>query len=53
LEYGSIANMVNPKLQKGPTAGSYYPTKPGEHIRFDINDEERKEEHYDTPNVDG
>jgi len=42
-KFGSIARMTNPKYRRGPTAGSLYPTKPGEAIRKAINDKERKE----------
>lgn len=40
---GAIAKMTNPKPRAGPTAGSFYPTKPGEPTRRAINDLERKE----------
>jgi len=42
-KYGSIARMTNPKYHRGPTAGSLYPTKPGEATRKAINDKEQKE----------
>jgi hypothetical protein len=35
--------MTNPKYHCGPTAGSSYPTKPGEATRKAINGKERKE----------
>jgi hypothetical protein len=35
--------MTNPKFRKGPVAGNFYPTKPGEPIERAINNSERKE----------
>ncbi len=42
-KYGSIARMINPKYQTGPTASNIFPSKPGEPIRYAINDEERQQ----------
>jgi hypothetical protein len=42
-KFGPIAKMTNPKPRIGPTAGSFYPTKPGEPTRRAIDDFERKE----------
>jgi len=42
-KFGPIARMTNPKSRSGPTAGSFYPTKPGEPVRRAINDHERME----------
>jgi hypothetical protein len=47
-KYGQIARMVNPKVHKGPTAGSHYPSKFGEPPRRAINDTERKEASLQT-----
>jgi hypothetical protein len=41
--YGNIANMINPKNRTGPTASKVYPSKPGEPVRYALNDEERME----------
>jgi len=41
--YGNIANMINPKNRTGPTASRVYPSKPGEPVRYALNDEERME----------
>ena len=50
-KFGNIAKMINPKPRSGPTAGSFYPTKPGEPIRRAINDHERKEACIQTHEV--
>ena len=50
-QYGAIARMVNPKPRTGPTAGSFYPTKPDEPVRRAINDYERQEACIQTHEV--
>jgi hypothetical protein len=42
-KYGQIARMINPKDCSGPVASKKYPTRPGEEIRYALNDEEREE----------
>ncbi len=42
-KYGSVANMVHPKICSGQVAGSFYPTKPGELVHRAINDAQCKE----------
>jgi hypothetical protein len=40
---GNIANMINAKSHSGPTASKFFPSKPGEPVRYATNDGERKE----------
>jgi len=40
---GNIANMINTKSRSGLTASEFFPSKPGELVRYATNDDEQKE----------
>ena len=47
-KHGGFVRMINPKEMQGHAASTYYPTKPGELIRYTCNAAEKQEASMQT-----